>query len=157
MISYRVPTKIKDDILAKSVSAVAKNNIMQQTTNFDKWVERMGNNFEKRFPVIYKYGVYRMSLQCYKKGNYIESYSKLSSGFRINDVVKFFDVIIIIICIFGCWIYYGIVQADKVKKYNEDSIYSKYYQDEKALKHVGYEDFESKKSVKFLKDVYDLI
>jgi len=34
------------------------------------WIEKMGENFEKKFPMIFKYGVYRRAYIFYKKREY---------------------------------------------------------------------------------------
>ena len=51
----------------------------------------MGANFSKKFPLLFKYGVYRQSLQFYKKNNYDKAYARMAEVFRMDDIKKFFN------------------------------------------------------------------
>lgn len=58
MIGKRLPDRYKNIILSIPDYSKAKNNLVDNP-NFEKWVEKFGDNFGSRFPMLFKYGVYR--------------------------------------------------------------------------------------------------
>ena len=50
------------------------NKFGKKSYSLDEWVEKMGPNFEKGFPMVYKMGIFRKSQIFYNKREYMDSY-----------------------------------------------------------------------------------
>ena len=52
--------------------------------------ERMGKNFEKGYPYVYKSGIYNKALNFFQKGAFSDAFKKLQEGFNLESLRRNF-------------------------------------------------------------------
>jgi hypothetical protein len=57
----------------------------------DAFFLKLGKNFEKSHPEVYKAGVLKRAKLKYLQGKYEEAMNTLSEGFNINSIRRYFD------------------------------------------------------------------
>jgi len=53
-------------------------------------VEEMGENFQKKYPYVFKSGIYNKAMSLFQSGKYVEGLRKLKIGFNIDSLLRNF-------------------------------------------------------------------
>lgn len=85
-----IPKKYKEQIL-KEYPSWGGEMMSSKAGSFDEWVQRMGDNFLKRFPTIYKYGKFNKAKFYLRKDQYLKAYKELHEAFNIVSIKKEFE------------------------------------------------------------------
>ncbi len=85
-----IPKKYKAQIL-KEYPSWANEMMTSKANSFNEWVQRMGDNFLKRFPLLYKYGKFNKAKFYLRKDQYIKAYKELHEAFNIPSIKKEFE------------------------------------------------------------------
>lgn len=85
-----IPKKYKDRIL-KEYPSWSNEMMEHKLVNFDNWVKKMGDNFCKRFPAIYKYGKYKRAVNLVRRNQFIAAYKELADSFNIPSMKKNYE------------------------------------------------------------------
>ena len=51
----------------------------------------MGENFTRRFPGLYKYGIFKRCVNWWRRGENVKAYKKLAEVFDIDKIKKYFN------------------------------------------------------------------
>ena len=86
-----IPKKYKERIIKEHPSWGA--GMMETKANsFGEWVQRLGDNFLKRYPTIYKLGKFNKAHLYLRRDQYIRAYKELAEAFNIPSIKKEFEL-----------------------------------------------------------------
>jgi hypothetical protein len=78
------------DIALKTHPNLRKEGFLDEPDP-EVYVQKLGKNFEKSHPEVYKAGVLKRALLLYREGKYDESLKRLYDGFNVESIKKRFD------------------------------------------------------------------
>jgi len=67
------------------------NHKGKKAYSLDEWVEKMGANFEKGFPMVFKMGIFRKAQIAFNRREYLDSYKLLFENFNLLKIKEYFD------------------------------------------------------------------
>lgn len=85
-----IPLKYKQQI-KDQYQSWAHEMLETKAGGFDEWVNRMGTDFLKRFPTIYKYGKFNRARLFLKRDLYIRAYKEIAESFNIASMKKHYE------------------------------------------------------------------
>lgn len=66
-------------------------NYVDRKGTIDNFLNKFGQNF-RRFPRIYRYGIYKRAVVFAKKGDYLKAYKSIAENFNIKEIkIEFQD------------------------------------------------------------------
>lgn len=78
------------DIALKANPNLRKDGLIDEGDP-EAFVKKLGSNFEKSHPEVYKAGVLKRALLMFKEGKFEDALKRLYDGFNVDSIKKHFD------------------------------------------------------------------
>lgn len=85
-----IPKKYKEKIV-ELYPSWGESIIESKPGSFSEWVQRMGDNFLRRFPTIYKFGKFNKARIFLRREQYVKAYKEIAEAFHIQAIKKEFE------------------------------------------------------------------
>ena len=70
----------------------ANEMLEHKADSFEEWVNKMGDNFSRRFPTIYKFGKFKRAVNFLRRDLFIKAYKEIADAFNIESIKKELEI-----------------------------------------------------------------